>query len=411
MSSAAKIAKLETEVHPGAIAPGPAVRNPKRDPAPQNGVRVCHLSPIENGRDNRVYVRQALPATSYGLSLSIVGPHGLEDSIEKVQFVPLANSRSRALRMLRAPTGMFRALRQDADIYHVHNPENIPAGLLLKLLFRKRVVYDSREDFPAMMLNKTYLSPGLRKLAQRVVFKAERLAANYFDGFLTADAGTLRPHAKHGRSRKLVFYNLPNLEFFPKPVKGDKFFDLVYRGGLSERAGTFVLLDAVRLLSDQGSRATLLMFGYTDNNKALKSITDRIQALGLEDQVTLAGRIPHDSMAATLGQARIAVSPLQDNPKFLNNIPVKVFESWACELPVVSSDLPPIRPFYERDQYHLLVKPGDPRALARAIGDLLARPDEIVRIGKQCRQKVIERYNNAIEIRKLLFFYRRVLAS
>src|SRR5580692_7259254 len=103
--------------------------------------------------------------------------------------------------------------RQKADIYHVHNPENIPAGLLLKFLFRKRVVYDSREDFPAMMLNKTYLSPGLRKLAQQAVFKAERLAANYFDGFVTADAGTLRPHAKHGQSRKLVFYNLPNLEF------------------------------------------------------------------------------------------------------------------------------------------------------------------------------------------------------
>jgi glycosyltransferase involved in cell wall biosynthesis len=410
MSSAAKIANPEPELLPG-VATGPVAPDSKRDPAPGKGVKVCHLSPIENGRDSRAYIRQALPSTSYGLSLSIVGPHGLKDSIQKVQFIPLAKSGSRALRMLRAPTGVFRALRQDADIYHVHNPENIPAGLLLKLLFRKRVVYDSREDFPAMMLNKTYLSPRLRKLAQQLVFKAERMAANYFDGFLTADAGTLRPHAKHGRSRKLVFYNLPNLEFFPKPGKGDKRFDLVYRGGLSERAGTFVLLDAVRLLTDQGRPATLLMFGYTDNNEALKSITDRIRALQLEQKVTLAGRIPHDQMAATLGQARIAVSPLQDNPKFLNNIPVKVFESWACELPVVSSDLPPIRPFYERDQYHLLFKPDEPRALARAIGDLLDRPDEIVRIGRQCRQKVVERYNNAIEIQKLLFFYRKVLVS
>lgn len=410
MSSATKIAKLEPEMRPVAVAPGPAAPDSKRGLAPRKGVKVCHLS-SDNGRDNRAYVRQALPTTSYGLSASIVGPHGLQDSIQKVQFIPLAKSRNRALRMMRALKAVLRALHQKADIYHVHNPENIPAGLLLKFLFGKRVVYDSREDFPAMMLNKTYLPPGLRKLAQRAVFKAERLAANYLDGFVTADAGTLRPHAKYGRSRKLVFYNLPNLEFFPKPVTGDKPFDLVYRGGLSERAGTFVLLDAVRLLTDQGRRTTLLMFGYTDNDEARKSIADRIQELQLEHQVTLAGRIPHDRMAATLGQARIAVSPLQDNPKFLNNIPVKVFESWACELPVVSSDLPPIRPFYERDQYHLLVKPGEPRALASAIGDLLDRPDEILRIGKQCRQKVTERYNNAIEIRKLLFFYRRVLAS
>lgn len=411
MSSATKIANLEPEMRRGVIAPAPAAPDSEPNFAPRKGVKVCHLSPIENGRDSRAYVRQALPTSSYGIATSIVGPHGLNESIQMVQFIPVAESRSRALRILRASKGVFRALRQKADIYHVHNPENIPAGLLLKFLFGKRVVYDSREDFPAMMLNKTYLSPGLRKLARQGVFKAERLAANYLDGFVTADAGTLRPHAKYGRSRKLVFYNLPNLEFFPKPVKGDKRFDLVYRGGLSERAGTFVLLDAVRLLTDQGLRTTLLMFGYTDNDETQRSITHRIQALGLQNQVTLAGRIPHDQMAATLGQARIAVSPLLDNPKFLNNIPVKVFESWACELPVVSSDLPPIRPFYDREQHHLLVKPGDPSALARAIGGLLDRPDEILRIGKQCRRKVIERYNNAIEIRKLLFFYRRVLES
>jgi glycosyltransferase involved in cell wall biosynthesis len=411
MNSAAKIAKLEPKKPSGVIVESAAVLGPQHDPAPRKGVKVCHLSPIESGRDNRAYIRQALPTTSYGLSLSIVGPHGLRDSIQKVQFVPLTTSRSRALRILRAPKGVFRALRQNADIYHVHNPENIPAGLLLKLLFRKRVVYDSREDFPAMMLNKTYLSPSLRKLAKQAVFHAERLAAKYLDGFVTADAGTLRPHAKVGKSRKLVFYNLPNLEFFPQPIEEAKSFDLVYRGGLSERAGTLVLLDAVGLLADEGRRASLLMFGYTDNEEARRLIVNRIRALGLENQVTLAGRIPHDRMAATLSQARVAVSPLQNNPKFLNNIPVKVFESWACALPVVSSDLPPIRPFYDRDQYRLLVKPGEPADLARAIGDLLERPDEIRRIGKQCRQKVIERYNNAIEIRKLLFFYRRVLAS
>src|ERR1700723_4398022 len=115
MSSAAKIAKLEPETHPGAIAPGPAAPDSKRDPALQKKIKVCHLSPIENGRDNRAYVRQALPTTSYGLSVSVVGPHGLRDSIQKVQFIPLAKSRSGAPGMLGGPTGVFRDWAQDAE--------------------------------------------------------------------------------------------------------------------------------------------------------------------------------------------------------------------------------------------------------------------------------------------------------
>jgi glycosyltransferase involved in cell wall biosynthesis len=411
MSSAAKIAKLERGVSPSVITHSSSVPGPKRGAVPLQGVKVCHVSPIEGGLDNRACTRQGFPSVSYGLCVSMVGPHDLAGSIQNVEFVPVVKSRNRALRILRAPNGAFRALRQNADIYHVHSPENIPTGLLLKWLFRKRVVYDSREDFPAMMLNKTYLPSGLRRLAQKAVFKAERLAATCFDGFVTADSGTLRPHGKVGRSKKLVFYNLPNLEFFPKPSGGDKLFDLVYRGGLSERAGTLVLLEALRMLTDVGLRPNLLMFGYTDNEDARRLIKNHILALELENQVTLGGRIPHDQMAATLSRARVAVCPLQKNPKFLNNIPVKVFESWACELPVVSTDLPPIRPFYSRDQYHLLVKPGDPRDLARAIRELLEHPSEIIRIGRQCRRKVIERYNNANEIRKLLFFYQRILAN
>jgi len=42
---------------------------------------------------------------------------------------------------------------------------------------------------------------------------------------------------------------------------------------------------------------------------------------------------------------------------------------------------------------------------------LLDRPDEIERIGKEARQMTLTRYNNGREFRKLLSFYRSVLAT
>lgn len=373
-------------------------------------VVVCHLSPVESRRDERAFTRQALPSTGYGLRAQIIGPYPGNEQSQGIEFVPLSKSRSRALRILLASRFLRAALRQKADIYHVHSPELIPVALMLKVIFGKRVVYDTREDFPAMMLTKTYLPVKLRKLTSRIVAAAESLAARFADGFLTADSGTLRPHAKTGKSRKLVFYNFPNLQYFPEPGTVEKKFDLVYRGGLSERAGTFVLLKAVRLLKDRGMPVRLLMFGYSDNKQAEQMLRDAVLSLGIEHQVTLQGVIRHDVMAATLSQAHIAVCPLQRIPKFLNNIPVKVFESWACGLPVIATDLPPIRPFFGSRPYGTLVKAGDTYALANAIASLLKSPQRVAEYGRQARRAVVKRYNNDQEIHKLLNFYKGVMS-
>lgn len=373
-------------------------------------VHVCHLSPVQRTRDERAFTRESLPATGYGLKFAIVGPHSLTGKVDRVEFVAVPASRNRLMRVLLFVRMVSRALKQSADIYHVHSPELIPAGLALKLFFRKRVVYDSREDFPSMMLTKAYLPTRLRKPMSRVVARFEKLAAQCLDAVVTADSGSLRPLARTGSSKKLVFYNFPNLKFFPRAETSEKSYELVYRGGLSERAGTFVLLEAVRLLADSGMPPRLLLFGYTDNPESERKIRGVLISLGIEKLVTLRGTIPHEAMARTLSGARIAVCPLQQIPKFMNNIPVKVFESWACGLPVIASDLPPIRPFFHHEGLGLLVKPGDPKDLADAIRRLLAAPELIEEYGRRARQVVLERYNSSMEIHKLVSLYGEVLA-
>ena len=373
------------------------------------GLRVCHLTP-QRTRDERAFGREALPAVAYGLQIAIIGPHSLTSRVGQVEFVAIPKSRSRLWRMLLSFRILRQALKQNAQIYHVHSPEFVPAGLALKLVFNKRVVYDTREDFPSMMLTKAYLPVRWRKPMSRIVSLVEKLAARFLNAVITADSGSLRPLAQTGKSRKLVLYNFPNLRFFPARDHAEKFYDLVYRGGLSDRAGTFVLLKALRLLVDRGLRARLLLFGYTDNAESERQLRNELVFLGLEDLVTLHGRIPHEAMASTLSKARISVCPLQNIPKFMNNIPVKVFESWACGLPVIATDLPPIRPFFQHGKLGLLVKPGDPVDLANAIRRLLTAPDLIEEFGRSARQAVFQRYNTSAEIHKLANLYGQVLA-
>jgi len=411
--SAAAFARAGTQP---ALAPAvsvPPLANDETADAPHEGegISVCHLSPVKGRLDARTYNMEILPAVKHGVRAALVGPHGTERHEDGLDVVPLTGGRSRLSRFLTSPAIAFFARRQPARIYHLHNPEMIPAGLLLKLLFRKTVVYDTQEDFAAMMLTKTYLPAPLRGLMGKGVHVAERLAANLFDGFVTADSGTMRALAHAGRSRKLVFYNLPNLEFFANLKPVTKRFDVVYRGGLSQRAGTFVLLEALRLLRKRGILARVLLFGYTDDQGVRSSILERIASLNLTSQVVLHGRVPHTEMAETLSQARISVSPLMAIPKFMHNIPVKVFESWACGIPVISSDLPPIRPFFRDGEFGLLVPPGNSQELADAIEDLLKNPSRAEQMGRAGRKAVFERCNNKREIHKLISFYAKVLGG
>lgn len=375
------------------------------------GITLCHFSTAHAQLKSRSFHRECLPLAAAGMKIRYVTPADTKGRHNGVDFVTLQRPESR-LRSLLASAGLIRVLlRQNANLYHFQDPELLPVALVLKVIFHKRIIYDAYEDFPSMALNKRSLPAALRLPAAKMVAAFERLAADRFDGVMTADSLTLRRLAHTGKSRKLVFFNFPNLDLFPPPRLNTNHFDVVYRGGLSARAGTLVLLEAMRLLAARGKPASLLLIGYFDDVAFENELRERIRALGLSAYVELRGRMEHEDMAAALSEARIGVCPLQDIPKFRLNIPVKVFEYWACGLPVIASDLPPIRPFFRSVSGGFLYQPSDAAELARSIRWLLDHPDAASRMGQSGRSAIVQRYNNQNEVRKLREFCVRVAAT
>jgi glycosyltransferase involved in cell wall biosynthesis len=93
----------------------------------------------------------------------------------------------------------------------------------------------------------------------------------------------------------------------------------------------------------------------------------RIVALGLQERVVLHGALPAEAVAALLRDASFAVVPSR-----YETFSVAVSEALACGLPVVATAVGAL-PERIGEANGLLCPPGDPAALADAIGRMLAR--------------------------------------
>jgi glycosyltransferase involved in cell wall biosynthesis len=372
---------------------------------------VCHFTAAHGELKSRSYHMQCKPMADAEISVVYASPAAGSAEQRNVRFVSLPKITGKIRTLLASPSLLRVLLAQHASVYHFQDPELLPLAFAMKTFFGKRIVFDCYEDFPSMAYTMRGLPSALRPAVAKAVQAVQRLAARCFDGVMTADALSLRRMGRAGKSEKLTFYNFPNLDFFPEPEAGVKDFDVVYRGGLSERAGTWDLLDAVRLLASRGKPIRVLLIGYSDNREVEAALRARIQLLGLTDAVEIQGRIGHHEMAKALSRARIGVSPLQDIPKFRVNIPVKAFEYWACGLPVVASDLPPIRPFFKSVDGGMLFPAGDVKALAESIAWLQEHPQAAARMGRNGRRAIETRFTHRNEVHKLLRFYSRIVSA
>jgi glycosyltransferase involved in cell wall biosynthesis len=370
----------------------------KRCPRP---IVICHCTIVHTGLKSRTFHRQLLPLAQLGFDVRCVAPIPSCKPTGDVRIIELAPRRLFLQRLAAWPALLKHLLRENAHVYHIQDPQLLPLAFALKLVFRRRIVYDAYEDFPSMAAAKASIPARLRPFAAAAVKFVECLAARGFDAIITADPITMRRFARTGGSKKLVFYNFPNLHFFPAPRTRSPEFDLVYRGGISERTGALILLEALRLLAAGPVPPRLLLVGYFDNIQAERVFRERVRSLGLQSLIEIRGRIDHESMAAALSEARIGVSPLLAVPKFQKNIPVKIFEYWACGLPVVATDLAPMRPFFRDGEAGLLVQPGSATQLAEAVAWLFDHPASARRMGKRGRQLIVQRFNNEKEVRKL----------
>lgn len=148
---------------------------------------------------------------------------------------------------------------------------------------------------------------------------------------------------------------------------------VAYVGAMSTVAhGVDLLIDAFALVAARVPDARLLMIGDGDDRPALQ---ERARRLGIADRVTWCGNLPRARARALLAGATCSVDPVRDEDAMRARSPLKIVESLAAGVPVVTGDVGDRRIVLgaasAEAQAGLLVPPGDAAALADAVARML----------------------------------------
>jgi glycosyltransferase involved in cell wall biosynthesis len=145
-----------------------------------------------------------------------------------------------------------------------------------------------------------------------------------------------------------------------------------------------VLVEAMPIVLREAPRARLLLTEYGADPAYRARLQQRCVELGLGDRVVFAGPLTHAEMPALFSLSDVSVSvPSSDG------LPQSLFESLACETPVVLGRLPAYAEVVTDGETALLAD-RTPPAIAAALVALLRDPERRRRMGAAGRRRVAE---------------------
>lgn len=362
-------------------------------------MKICHFTSVHNTKDVRIYLKECVSLAEGGYETYLVGK-GESREEKGVNIIGVGEPpQSRVKRMLSFSNKVYKkALELDCEIYHLHDPELLPYALKFKKK-GKKVIFDSHEDVPVLILDRQWIPKLLRKIIAATYQRYEIYVTKRIDAVVAATPYITNRFLKINSNS----YNVNNFPVLDEILKhtSNKNYDntenvVCYAGGLTPQRGIGDIVSAVN-----ETCGYLKLAGKVDNDEYMQELL----LLDGSSKTEFMGYLKPQQIYELYNTSKAGLCVLRYTHNHYNALPVKMFEYMAAGLPVIASDFPLWRDIVEGNDCGICVQAQNTKQIADAINRLLNNPDEAQRMGQNGRKAVTEKYNWATEKETLLQLY------
>lgn len=368
-------------------------------------IKICHITTAHTVFDVRIFQKELSSLSSVGYDTNFIAPHTKNETIKGIKIHALHGSINRISRSTTLLLKIFfRALKIKADIYHFHDPEILPIGILL-YYFGKRIIYDTHEDLPNQLLGSPWLPKTLRIIISRFFCNFEAFAARRFVGIITTREPVRQRFSVLNRNTILI-HNYPILDEFRKELTPASDSDnlILNMGGLSHHRCILEIVQALEKISKK-HHIKAVFAGNSDS----KAIEQKLSKLSGWQQIQYLGYVSRTETQYLLSRANMSIVLYSNQPNHLFASSNRFYESLAAGVPVIVPDFPFWKDMLSKYKCGVSVDTSNPDAIAKAIEFLLTHPEEAKQLGQNGRNAVRTSLNWEIEEEKLIKFYKSIL--
>lgn len=291
--------------------------------------------------DQRVFDKEAVSLARVFPRVRVVASHAADELRNGVRITALSPYGSRWSRFLLRPLQGFWAARgREPRILILQDAELLFWAPLVKLFTGWRIIYDAHEDFPQLLLSRTWIPTPFRRVISSLVGTWEKFCARLCDG-VTGATGSLIEYFAH--QRRLALYNLPSRAFIDEVARQarepeKRTYDVMHLGTLAEEGRLEFLIAVLDGLLARKPDARGLIIGVRPDQERI------LRAHYPPERVTVFTKIPYTQVAAYLGDCRVGLNIFPTlHPHLRCAVPVKIFEYMAAGCAIVSSYLPELQ--------------------------------------------------------------------
>ena len=304
-------------------------------------MKIVIASVLKPADDVRAFEKMAMTLAAEGHEVYLIGmPTATPVTPPNIRFMELVPFSRLSWRRMVAPFRIMKKLREvKPQLLIVNTHELLIVGLLNRILFGTRIVYDIQENYYQNILWTSVFSPWIRRPLAWWVRLKELLLIPFFHRVIFAEK-CYTEEVSFAASKAVVIENkavLPN--GFTRHADNEKLL-LAFTGTLGQSTGVFEAIEFADRMYERRADLELHIIGFCSMPEILAEIMSRCSGKTYIKLVAGKMQVGHERIMELIAKANFGIISYPGSPHTARRTPTKLFEYMSARLPILLSDNP-----------------------------------------------------------------------